>query len=306
MRLPAVRLPAWRPSFDWAEGLGNRRLLLYGVYTAVLFVIFLFANFPHGLLVQRFLRSVDLPGMRLDVGDARFAWWHGFELQRVRLAPTDPSQPAFLEAASLYVRPGLSGLLHGKIDSVQVNGPMYGGEVEGSYATSDGVRRVTLTVDGVQLQRYPLLSSLVQDGQVSGVLSGAMTVESHADPSDTRAAGDLTLQHASVVDAKVNNFPIPGLHFDKAVAKFSLQGTRLEVQDIDAAGPELKLSASGQVALRQPVTDSALNLKVSIGPGADAPDQVKTLLSLIPPPPKGSKPDAPRVLSGTLAKPRLR
>jgi hypothetical protein len=43
MRTPALRLPAWRPSLDWSEGLSSRSTLLYGLYTFVLFCVFLFA-----------------------------------------------------------------------------------------------------------------------------------------------------------------------------------------------------------------------------------------------------------------------
>jgi hypothetical protein len=49
-----------------------------------------------------------------------------------------------------------------------------------------------------------------------------------------------------------------------------------------------------------------LNLKATIVPGAESNDTVKTLLSFLPPPPKGQKADAPRTISGTLAKPRVR
>jgi len=59
--------------------------------------------------------------------------------------------------------------------------------------------------------------------------------------------------------------------------------------------------------MRTPLADSVLNLKVALAPGPDSTDDIKTLLSiLIPPPAKGAKADAPRTLSGTLAKPRLR
>ena len=119
-------------------------------------------------------------------------------------------------------------------------------------------------------------------------------------------AGELALNQASLTDAKWQQFPVPALHVDSATLKFSVQGNRLEIQEFDAVGPELKLSASGQVALRPNLADSVLNLKVSIAPGAESPDEIKALLLILPQPAKGAKPDAPRVLSGTLAKPRLR
>lgn len=307
MRLPSLSLPAWRPSFDWLEGFGGRRMLLYSLYTTALFLLFLVANFPFGVLLQRVLKMVELPGMQLDVGDARFAWWRGFELQRIKLASTVPDQPALLEAASLFVRPGLDGLVRGKLTSVSVSGPIYGGEVEGSFSAVDGLNRATLNLDHVQIERYPFLRVLVPDGQVAGVLSGALTVEMRSgETNDAHAAGELELGKVSLTDVKVQQVPIPPLHFDAAALKFSLQGTRLEVQEFEADGPELKVIASGQVAMRQPVGDSVLNLKLSAAPGPNSPDEVKTLLSFMPPPAKGQKPDAPRVISGTLSKPRVR
>ncbi|MBX3023828.1 type II secretion system protein GspN [bacterium] len=306
MRVPALRLPAWRPSFDWAE-LGSRSTILYALYTLVLFGIFLFANFPHKVLVQRVLQSVEIPGVRITVGDVRFAWWHGFELQQVVVAPSDPSLPAFFEASSLYVRPALSDLVRGRVQSLALSGALYGGTFDGTVNGGE-VNRVSLNVDGLQLQRYALLASALQGGQIAGRLSGVVSVESRgSDIGDVRAAGDLQLDGASVTDAKYSQFPIPPLHFKTVATRFDLQGGRLDLQELSADGSEITLNASGQVAMRQPLGDSVLNLKVALAPGPEAPDDVKTLLSaLIPPPAKGAKADAPRTLSGTLTKPRLR
>ncbi len=213
MRMPALRLPAWRPSLDWTEGLGSRSTILYALYTVVLFCVFLFANFPHKVLVQRVLRSVQVPGLRLDVGDVRFAWWRGFELQHVLVAPSDPSLPAFFESPSLYVRPAISDLVRGKIQSVDLSGPLYGGTLDGTLSSGD-VNRVTLNVAGLQLQSYPFFGTLLQGGQLAGRLSGAVSVEAHgSDIADVRAAGDLQLTDASLADAKYNQFPLPPLHF---------------------------------------------------------------------------------------------
>lgn len=305
MRVPALRLPAWRPSFDWLENLGGRRALLYTLYTLTLFLIFLFANFPHGMLLQRALSAVELPGMRLDVGDARFAWWRGFELQRVHLGPADPARSAYLEATSLFVRPGLDGLFSGRPRAFTVNGPLYGGTLDGRFATGD-LTRATVTLDRVQLQRYPLFAELLDGGQLQGALSGALTVESRGAADELRAAGELELTDAALTDAKVSGFPVPALRFDAMAAKLSVQDRRVEIQELAATGPDVLLVASGQVALREPLGDSVLNLKVSIEPGAEASDEIKTWLSFLPPVPKGAKADTPRTLSGTLAKPRLR
>jgi type II secretion system protein N len=299
---------------DWVEGLVNRRLLLYGLYTGVLFIIFLIANFPYDEIVQRFVKSVDLSeqGLRLQVGGGRFAWWRGYELQRVRIMSTDGAADALplFEASSIYVRPGFDGLLRGQINSVNVLGSLYGGQVDGMLAMGEGMRRVMITIDGLQLHRYPTIASLLQlqDGAVAGELSGVVTIEAHGtDVAETRAEAALDLDKASLTDATLTNgLTLPALHFDKAAMKLSLQGGRVELQELDANGPELRLSANGQIALRQPVSDSVLNLKLTALPGADSPEEVRTLLSLLPQPAKGAKPDTPRTITGTIARPRIR
>jgi type II secretion system protein N len=310
MRLPSLRLPAmgW-PSFDWLEGVGGRRTVLYAVYTGALFLVFLLVNFPHHVLVQRFLKSIDLQrqGMRLEVGDTRFAWWRGYELQRVRLASTDPDRPALVEMASLFIRPGFDGLLRGQVNSASLIGLMYGGEVDANLAAADGLQRANVNIEGLQLQRYPLVANLLQGGTVAGVLSGVVTIESVGGGSgEVHAAGELALEKANLTDAKISIMTLPALHFDKASLKFSLQGERLDVQELEANGPDLRLSLSGQIALREPVLDSVLNLKFTALPSATSPEEIKNLLLLLPPPPKGAKPDTPHVLSGTVARPRVR
>jgi type II secretion system protein N len=245
--------------------------------------------------------------MRIELGDVRFAWWNGFELQGLRIAPADPSQPAFFEASSLYVRPAFGDLVRGRLQAVDVSGSIYGGTVDGSLSRGE-LNRLSATFDGLQLQRYPLLGAALQGGQVAGRASGAISIEARGtEIADIRAAGDLQLADASITDAKWNQFPVAPLHFTTVSARFDLQGGRLDVQELKADGKEITLDAGGQVAMRTPLADSVLNLKLLLAPGPECPDDLKTLLSaIVPPPAKGAKADAPKVLSGTLAKPRLR
>jgi hypothetical protein len=130
MRMPALRLPAWRPSLDWSEGLGSRSTLLYGLYTFVLFCVFLFANLPHKVLVQRVLHSTRAGA--LDVVDARFAWWRGLELQHAGRADRS-TQPAFFESASIRAA------RHRRSRAPAQSRPqwhLYGGTLDGTPATA--------------------------------------------------------------------------------------------------------------------------------------------------------------------------
>ncbi|OFV87278.1 MAG: hypothetical protein A3J75_08410 [Acidobacteria bacterium RBG_16_68_9] len=79
----------------------------------------------------------------------------------------------------------------------------------------------------------------------------------------------------------------------------------MEVQEFRADGNEITVSGSGQVTVRTPVGDSVLNLKVTLQPGPGSTEAVKGLLNLVPRA-KGSRPDAPVTISGTIARPRFR
>ena len=86
--------------------------------------------------------------------------------------------------------------------------------------------------------------------------------------------------------------------------KFSVGGGHVAVQDVQTAG-DLNLQGAGQITLKDPIGDSALNLRATITTGLDTPDAIKTLVGLIPRAP-GAKPDAPITVTGTLANPRVR
>ncbi len=303
MRLPLLRLPIARPSFDWLARLASRRFLLYALYTLVLFLIFMVVNFPHNVLVQRALRRVDLGTLRLDVQNTHFAWWNGYELRGVRLTQVGGEPLPLLEASSLYVRPGLDGLLRGELSSLRVRGQVYGGHVDASWVAGEDVARSSVRFRDLQVARYQLLTSRLEEGEARGVVSGAVTFEES--PGDFRAAGEIQLREGELLGAKVKEFGLPDLHFQRASLKFSVQEGRLEIHEFQADGNEVNLSGTGQIALRNPPLDSVLNLRATIEPGESSPEAIRGLLELIPHR-KGKRPNTPLVITGTVAKPRLR
>lgn len=308
MRFPRLGLALPRPSFDWLSSTVGRGAVLYTLYTLACFLVFLVANFPHDVLVQRALREVDLRPLRLDVAGTRFAWWRGYEFRDVRLTrmEDDRGTPPLLESSHLYVRPGLSELIRGRLGSVYLNGSMYSGAVEGSWVMGDGNARATVRLHALDLGRYRYLTNVLEEGRVLGRLSGAVTIEARrADMRDGQAAGELELQEAQIAAVKVSGFPVPDLTFQSVAIKFAVNGNRVEVQEFRADGNEITVSGSGQVTVRTPVGDSVLNLKVTLQPGPGSTEAVKGLLNLVPRA-KGSRPDAPVTISGTIARPRFR
>ena len=303
MRLPALRLPI--STAGRFEVMSGRRVLLYTVYTAVLFALFLVVNFPYDVIVQRALREANLGPVHVQVAGTRFAWFNGWELSRVQLI-RDATESPVLESQSVYVRPGLSGLWAGKLSSLYAKADVYGGKVHAKWVGGSDIDRTSLQFDHIQIGLNPFLNGLLDEGQLAGLVGGVVTVEDHRGNLQAgRAAGEIQLQHLNLTGAKVNGVGVPDLHFETVALKFEYEGGKLELQELNADGAELKIGGTGQVVLARPIQNSILNLRITVLPGAEAPDEIRGLLSLIPRS-KKARPDAPVVIEGTLSKPRFR
>jgi type II secretion system protein N len=306
MRLPSLRLP--RLATDWIPSLPGRGVLLYAAYTVVLFFLFLVAQFPHDVLVRRALASVDLRPFQLDYESTRFAWLRGYEFRNVNLvlAGDDRGVPPLFESSHIFIHPGWSGLLRGKMNSVFVDAALYGGGIDGSWATDNGLQRVTLRLDDLQIGRYRWLSTLFEEGTLGGLLSGAISAEMRrGNLREGQIAGELDIANGQMSGVKMKGMGLPELNFDTIAAKFSANGGQVEIEEFRADGREIKVTGSGQITIRQPLGDSVLNLKASLLPGPEVNDTIKGLLAIIPRP-KNAKPDAPLTIVGTLAQPRVR
>ncbi|MFI5394502.1 MAG: type II secretion system protein GspN [Candidatus Binatia bacterium] len=306
MRLPRLRLPRPRLSLDWLAALGGRRTILYVGYTAVLFVVSLLLTFPHELLVHRMLRSVSRGPVSVEFNTVRLSWLAGYELTGMRIGSASADgQPPYLECTRLWVRPALSALLRGNPYDLLLSADLYGGTAQGEAQMNEGGVAASVLWKDLNLGRYRTLTSLLDEGQLTGRLSGHLDFESRGVNLDAgQSTGEFALEAAALSGAKVSGFPVPDLHLRQTKAKFALRAGRLEVQEFQAAG-DVDVQASGHIVLRDPPQESVLNLRATIQQSLATPEAVKTLVGLIPRPP-GSKPDSPIVITGTLGRPHVR
>ena len=305
MQLPRLRVPLPRLSFEWLSGLGNRTLWLYIGYTFVLFVIFLFVTFPKDVLIRRALSMVNRGSSGIQLSSTRFAWHKGYELTGVKVTTDREGSAPLLELGHVWVRPLLSALIRGNPYALRLASDLYGGDIDGEVDFANGRITGTLHLNGIDLSRYGTLTSLLEEGGLAGRLSGQLDFEGRLASLDSvQGSGELVLDGATVTDAKVEGYTVPNLSLKQTKTKFTIRSGRLEVQEFTATG-DVNVQGSGQIVLRSPVQDSALNLRATVLPTSTTPDAVKALISLIPRP-AGTKPDAPMTLTGTLSRPRVR
>lgn len=305
MRLPRLRLPPLGFSLDWLANFAWRRAVLYSGYTAVLFLLCLLVTFPHELLVRRALSAVRAP-VAIDFTGVSFAWFNGYAINGMRLASANAdSRPPYIECTHLWVRPALRALLRGNPYDFLLRADLYGGIANGEVSINGTSMAGNVQWKDLSLGRYRALTALLDEGQLAGRVSGVLNFEGRApNLNPGQGTGELLIEGAALTGAKVNGLPVPELRLRQTKAKFAVREGRLEVQEFQATG-DVDVQASGNIVLREPPEDSTLNLRVTIQQSLATPDAVKTLVGLIPRAP-GSKPDAPIMLTGTLARPHVR
>jgi len=305
MRLPSISLPSLGlgERFDSAQ---TRRVALYALYTFVLFAVFMLVNFPYLALVDRALQGIETGPLRVEVAGARFAWWRGLELTGVRLVDRDLGNVPLLEIPRSYVRPSWIGLMRGQLASAALDAEAYGGTTSWQWSSGNDVGRVQGHLQDLQLARHRGLMGVFEAGQISGLLSGDVDVEFRVgDSAATKVEGQLRADDLAATDLVYLGTPLINLGFDETTLKFSVQGGRVDVEELNASGPDLEVAGSGQIGLRDPFQDSVLNLKATVTPQENARPEIKGLVSLIPRP-KGGRANAPLPITGTLARPRIR
>jgi len=304
MRLPRLRLPRLRLSFEWIGALGGRTMLLYVGYTLTLFVICLLFTFPHELLVRRALSGVNRGPVEIDFKSLNLTY-SGYEITGARVAAVPDDQPPYVECSRLWVRPSLTALLRGNPYDLLLYADMYGGQARGEVDVAGGGLNGWVQWHDFELNRYRPVTALLDEGKLGGKVSGQLTFEARGNnPAAGQGTGDLSIDGASISAAKVNGFTVPDLKLRQARAKFQVRPGHVELQEFQTAG-DINAQGSGQITPRDPIQESVLNLRATVVTGLETPDAIKALVALIPRP-AGSKPDTPITITGTLSAPRVR
>lgn len=302
MQLPKLRLPSI--SFGGA----GRAVLLYGAYTLILFLVFLVATFPHDMIIRQAMAAAGLTGDKapIEFSDVKFAWWRGYQIDGLRIPPQGGSENSLLEIAHLWVRPTLRDLIRGNPYSFNLTAELYGGSAAGQFDYKNGAVRGDVAWDGINLGRYRPLVSLLEEGEVTGRISGLLSFDAPLrGATGVQVAGDITLDAAMIKGGKIPGFTLGDLGLKQAKLKFKGGGGKVELQELTVNGDLTVQQTSGQIGLRDSFPDSSLNLRANIMQTPTTPDWLKTLLAAIPRQP-GAKLDAPVNISGTVGKPRFR
>ena len=282
----------------------HRLAIAYGAFAVLVFVLFLAESLPHDRIAAAVLASATSGApIVVDFKDVAYAFPNGYRFQGVRIAPLAQPEVA-LQLTDLTVRTPLLGLLLGRPNRASLAGDAYEGTFQGEVEDAAPRIEAVLHADSLDLGRA-LAAFLPPPATVSGRASFELTLA--GDGRTTRSAdGDLHLRASGVALGHliVQGFAVPDLSFSDCDLTAQIRSGRVQVRELRASGPDVEVSASGDVLLREPVQTSILNLRLSIAPTGTSRPEIRILTGLLPRRGPGDQPTYN--LSGTLAAPVLR
>ena len=299
-----ARVGGRRPRESSALALLRRRSVAYAAFTALVFAVALLESLPHDLIVRRALdeASSDSP-VRIRFAELRYGFPNRYRLRRVELVPRGRGGPG-VSVERLDLRVPLLGLLLGR-RLVSFSGAAGEGSFDGWVSRAGDETSLSLRADRLRLDvlARPLLPP---SARLAG--TARLELEIAGDPSrPARAEGSARFELADVEAAglSLGGLPVPAVSFSRIRGELELHGTRLQVEELSAAAPGVRIGLSGDVLLRRPAERSVLSLglRAEVSPEAD-PSWRLARAALLPPRPPGAH--ARYSLRGTLARPVVR
>lgn len=262
---------------------GRTPAALYALYTVALFAVFLIATFPHQRLLDRMLAQAAGGPLVIEARGAGLGLPLAYTIDSLALKVREPERgPALVDATTVRASPSILGLLRGVPYPLGVRGALYGGSLTGTLDLRRPAFAVRAALADVDLGRYDGLG-LLMEGRLAGRLAATLDVVGDTrKPTATNGELALTVTGLALEGGKWQGLTIADLHFPELRLAGTIKNGRLELGDLAARGTEVDVSGHGTVLLQQPLTASLLNLELTLVPAANAPDQIRLALNLIP------------------------
>ncbi len=239
-------------------------------YLSCLFV-FSLVTFPYTQLKEHVVASFNAQQrsgqQELQIDEMSGYWLSGVRMKGVRLfsGSTEPGQPPQkIEIDEATVRYSiLSSLLGGSETSFDFIA--FGGEVSGSYETTDKDVSLGMALDAVDLSRVePLARALGLP--IQGKLGGSVNLKMPGGKT-SKSSGSVSLvgSGVSVGDGKAKlkgALALPQIQIGTLTFSAEAKDGVLKITKMNAGGKDLELSGDGRISLREVATDSPCDAQV--------------------------------------------
>ncbi len=270
----------------------HRLQAAYIAVGVVLFLVFLFANFPY---VDAFSAALAPMGLKMDAQRQELALPIGAKLQEVRIIPDAPGALPVFESSSIRIAPAILSMLMLK-PGIRASAAAYGGKIRLNAHRSGTATALNFSANGINLAELEMLHAL------GAALAGAADATGSAlvMPDDlVLDSGTLHLD-ASNVMAHISG-PLGIFRLGDLNLSATLSSGVLRIESLKTSGGDLMISLSGDVRLAPDLRDSALALHFTLVTTPQARMRLGPFLNLLPHPP-GTR---PYNLRGTITSPAL-
>ncbi len=230
-----------------------RRLLFAGYFVAA-FLIFLLLLFPFDRIKSRIESEVRLrTPYELAIARISPRFFNTVVLSDVVVS--DQTGKVLFESPAIRTSVSLFGLIRG-LTALNMQATAYSGDLR--VKTQQGPGRQYLSIDASELDMgsYPLLKNA--GVHLTGKLGG------NFDMTNGSGKGRFWIKGVTSRDLTVKGFKIPDLDFDQWWLEAEVKGDRLMVKKLEMDGKELKLTATGDLVLRERgMMNLAVKLKLS-------------------------------------------
>jgi type II secretion system protein N len=251
--------------------------VLFGIF---LFLLFLYLTFPFETLKQRIIWELEAKTpFQYEIEDLHPHLLSGLAFKNVVISAAVDSKKLrvlTIERCRITLLP--IPLVWGKV-SLSLWGKVLDGTLEGDFFKKGGRGELTLSGRDVNLQRVHVLREIT-DVEVGGMLQGRAKV--------AMKKGNIPEQSGSaefVIDeAVLRKLPLPGiapLRAGRIQGSVDLKLGRIVIKRLTFSGGDLNGQVVGNILLNSPVSESRINLRITIKPSSEFDSKYRLFLSLL-------------------------
>ncbi len=230
-----------------------RRLLFAGYFVAA-FLVFLLLLFPFDRIKTRIESEVRLrTPCELTIARISPRFFNTVMLSDVVVS--NKSGKVLFESPAVRTTVSLFGLVRG-LTALNLKATAYSGELLVKSQRGPGRQYLFFDASGLDVGAYPLLRDA--GFHFTGKLGGNFEMTGDS------GTGRFWIKGVTSRDLTLKGFKIPDLDFEQCWLEAEVKGDRLMVKKLELDGKELKLRATGDLALRdRGMMNLAVKLKLS-------------------------------------------
>ena len=251
--------------------------ILSGIF---LFFLFLYLGFPFETLKQRIIWELEAKTpFQYEIEDLHPYRLSGLAFKNVVISvPVDSKKLRVLSIEQCRITLWPIPLVWGKV-SLRLWGEVLDGTLEGDFFRRGKQGELTLSGKDVNLQRVHIFREIT-DVEVEGVLEGKGRVAvKEGNISEQSGSAEFVIN-----EAIVRKLPLPGiapLRVGRIQGSVDLKLGRVIIKRLTFSGGDLDGQVVGNILLNSPVSESRINLRITIKPSSKFESRYRLFLSLL-------------------------